>query len=116
MEKDFFLQASEIEELVPGRGWCLASDRITVDGCHVGYMYREAPSDEDDSGWRFFSGDESDSYANDPANLAMHDVNTIANYDSAIIPMLDCPAMSAFARPTASSEFTLVPFPLAGLN
>ena len=116
MEKRFCLEASELDELAPGRGWCIASDRITVDGCPVGYMYREMPSDEGDSGWRFFAGDESDSYANDPANLAMYDVNTIANYDPEIIPMLDCPAMSAFARATASSEFALVPFPIEGLN
>jgi hypothetical protein len=46
----------------------------------------------------FFSGLESDEYANDPANIAIYDVNTIANYDPEIIPLLDTPPGSAFAR------------------
>jgi hypothetical protein len=28
-------------------------------------MYREAPRDTIDSGWRFFAGDETDDYVND---------------------------------------------------
>jgi Domain of unknown function (DUF6896)/Protein of unknown function (DUF2185) len=51
--KPFRLQADKIQDLIPPQGWCIASDRITVDGCHVGLMYRELPSDPDDSGWRF---------------------------------------------------------------
>jgi hypothetical protein len=116
MTKLFRLQADEIEQLITPIGWAIASDRITVDGCHVGFMYREEPTEDNDSGWRFFAGDESDDYVNDPDNLAMYDVNTIANYDPAIIPLLESPEMSAFERPTESSEFTLVPFPQAGLN
>ncbi len=55
----------------------LATDHITVDGHRVGYMYREQGDFEVDSGWRFFSGLESDEYANDPENLTFYDVNTI---------------------------------------
>jgi hypothetical protein len=114
--KRFRLQAHELEELITGKGWCIASDRITVDGRHVGFMYRETPTDDGDSGWRFFAGDESDDYVNNRANLAMYDVNTIANYDPAIIPMLGSSSMSAFERPTASSRFTRVPLPEAGMD
>jgi len=114
--KRFRLQSFEIESLVTDKGWCIATDRITVDGCCVGFMYREAPDSDGDSGWRFFSGDESDSYANDPTNLAMYDVNTIANCDPAIIPLLESPIMTAFERLTGTSAFTAVPFPEAGLS
>jgi hypothetical protein len=116
MNKRFRLTAEEIKDLVPAQGWCIASDRITVDGCHVGFMYREAPDDPDDSDRRFLAGDESESYANDLKNHAMYDVNTIANYDPAIIPLLDSPEMCAFERATASSAFTAVPFRKEGLN
>jgi hypothetical protein len=116
VSKVFQLQADEIKDIVTDKGWCIASDRITVDGCHVGFMYRETPYDAGDSGWRFFAGDESDSYVNDPANLAMYDLNTIANYDPAIIPLLDSSTMSAFERSADSREFTAVRFPEAGLN
>lgn len=46
-------------------GGCFASDRITVDGARVGYMYREAPDFPKDSGWRLLAGDESDEYMDD---------------------------------------------------
>ena len=34
----------------------------------------------------------------DLANVGLHDVNTIANYDPDVIPLLDAPAGSAFER------------------
>ena len=42
-----------------GYGSCYASDRIAVDGCPVGYCYREEPDNDTDtdSGWRFFAGE-----------------------------------------------------------
>ena len=49
---------------------CIASNRITVDGMKVGYMYRElTDSSFPDSGWRFFAGDEDDEYTNNPDNF-----------------------------------------------
>ena len=113
-KKPFRLRADEIQDLIPPQGWCIASDRITVHGCLVGFMYRELPDNPDDSGWRFLAGDETDGYANDPDNLAMYDVNTIANYDPTIIPLLNSPGMSAFARATGSGAFTPATFPDGG--
>lgn len=52
-EKKYKLSAGANEDLVAKMGYCLASDKITVDGLPVGYMYREEPEEEDDSGWRF---------------------------------------------------------------
>ena len=53
---------------------------------------------EFDSGWRFLSGLETDAYVDDLANVGLHNVNTIANYDPDVIPLLDAPAGSAFER------------------
>lgn len=61
-------------------------------------MYREEPDGAYDSGWRFFSGEETQEYVDDPNNIMVYDVNTIANYDPAIIPYLDSPYGSAFRR------------------
>ncbi len=69
-----------------------------MEGHLVGFMYREEPDTDFDSGWRFLSGLESDAYVNDLANVGLHDVNTIANYDRDIIPLLDAPPGSAFER------------------
>ncbi|QIW16090.1 hypothetical protein A4G20_06970 [Pasteurellaceae bacterium RH1A] len=82
---------------------CLATDRITVDGCKVGYMYREEPDtseefDSYDSGWRFFAGDEDDDYVNDPKNSGVYRLNTLCNYDKDIIPLLHSPYNTAFYR------------------
>jgi len=99
MAKIFFRDTSDFISLAPNRGGCFASDRITVDGRKVGYMYREKPDDQIwDNGWRFFAGDESDDYVNDPSNLGIYDVNTIANYDPEITQYLDAPFGSAFER------------------
>src|SRR5439155_10155099 len=81
-----------------GRGGCFATDAITVQGRKVGYMYREKPDFEHDSGWRFFSGTESQAELDDPAHTDVYDVNTVANYDPAIIPLLNSPVGSAFER------------------
>lgn len=87
--KKFKLSATEIIQLIPNMGGCFATDKITVEGMKVGYMYREHPDDEVDSGWRFFSGTETQEYVDDFENTMLYDVNTIANYDPAIIPYLN---------------------------
>ncbi|MBB5055742.1 hypothetical protein HDF16_000411 [Granulicella aggregans] len=98
MAKKYFRDGSTFNDIAVGFGSCIASDRITADGALVGFMYREQPDDQYDSGWRFLAGDESDDYANTPKNLGLYDVNTIANYDSAIIEHLDAPFGTAFVR------------------
>lgn len=105
MKKDFSIPGSDIKRVIPNMGSCLATDQITVEGRKVGYMYREEPDDDLDSGWRFFSGEESDSYVNDPANLARYDVNTICNYDPAIIPYLQSLPGQALGRVVGIDRF-----------
>ncbi|MBS1598812.1 MAG: DUF2185 domain-containing protein [Bacteroidetes bacterium] len=87
-EKVFKLAENKIKILIEPFGSCVASDTITVEGLPVGFMYREQPNFETDSGWRFFSGTESQEYVDNADNLMMYDVNTIANYDPFIIPYL----------------------------
>lgn len=105
-KKNFFIPANDIKDLLTDwneTGGCFASDRITVDGLPVGYMYREIPDEESsfgeyDSGWRFFSGDEDDEYANNPDNLGIYSLNTICNYSPDIIPLLHAPYGTAYGR------------------
>ena len=68
-------------------------------GKRVRFMYREAPDNEIDSGWRFLSGSESDEYMNDASKHGVYDVNTIANYDPDIVPFLNAPVGAAYERP-----------------
>jgi hypothetical protein len=109
-EKQFRIPAGRIKPVATGRGSCIATDRITVEGCQVGYMYREEADRAGDSGWCFTAGDESEAYMNKAENFALYDVNTIANYDPGIIPFLDARPGSAFARNEVTGRFERVPF------
>jgi hypothetical protein len=104
-KKRFYLHTDQIRELAPGHGSCIATDMITVLGRRIGYAYREQPTDDIDSGWRFFAGEESQAYADDPGNYGIYDVNTICNYDPEIIPLLNAPVGSAFERHEATGAF-----------
>lgn len=77
---------------------CVATDRIIVDGCKVGYMYREEPIEEVDSGWRFFAGDEPQVYVDNPDNSNFYSLNTICNYDPEILPLLHAPYGKTYIR------------------
>ncbi|MBQ4216232.1 MAG: DUF2185 domain-containing protein [Bacteroidales bacterium] len=105
-DNKYKLQVSDIRDLVKPMGYCIASDRITVDGAKVGFMYREEREDEDDSGWRFLAGDETDEYLDDQQHFMMFDVNYIANLDEAIIPYLKYRKGSELERVDGSDKFT----------
>lgn len=93
------------DDRTSGYGLCLVSKMITVDGYHVGYMYREEAEDEADSGWRFMSGQESEAYIENARNFDLVDVNVIANRDPAIIDLLDSPPGAEFDRLEADDDF-----------
>lgn len=48
------MKVDEIIDLIQPIGFCCATDKITVEGVNVGYMYREESEDMMDSGWLFF--------------------------------------------------------------
>lgn len=97
-KKVFRLRPEQIVPLALGLGGCLATDRIVVDGCKVGYMYRREPIREQDSGWCFFAGDEDEAYMANIENHGVYDVNTIVNYDPEILPFIDAEIGSKFER------------------
>ncbi|MEK6322979.1 MAG: DUF2185 domain-containing protein [Acidobacteriota bacterium] len=105
LNQQFKIPGNQIRQLIPNMGSCFATDRITVDGLKVGYMFRELPGKDVLSGWTFMSGDESQEYADNPDNWAIYDVNTICNYDPAIIPYLDAVDGSAFGRTAGTDQF-----------
>ena len=87
-----------------GADGCFATDRITVDKCRVGVMYRERPyPSQPDSGWRFLAGDEDEEYMSDTSNMDIFNLNTICNYDPAIIEYLNSPVGSVYCRDRSGS-------------
>lgn len=98
--KKFKIDKEEMKELLTWNGpdGCIATNRITKEGKKVGYMYREKPKNEFDSGWRFFEGTETEEYLNNADNLDIYKLNTICNYDKDIIPYLQEPYGSRFVK------------------
>ena len=107
-ERNFKLKAEEIKKLIEPMGSCIATDTITVDGLQVKYMDRNEPIDDMDSGWRFYSGKESQEYLDDAENSCMYNVNTIVNYDPAIMPYLDYPFGTELERIDGTNLFQIV--------
>jgi|SRR6185295_11511360 len=111
MTRKFLIPGDQIKPVAVGYGGCIASDRITVEGMKVGYLYRESPTNGIDSGWRILAGDESAEYMNDSNNHTVYDVNTIANYDPTITAVLETEPPCAFEWDASSSRFVSIPQP-----
>ena len=105
MTKKLHIPADEIRPLATGLGTCIATDKITVAGLPVRFMYREDPIGAQDSGWRFLAGTESDAYMENANNQGAYDVNVLANCDPSIVPFLASPIGSAFQKPTPDGAF-----------
>ena len=89
---------------------CSVSKMILVAGHPVGFLYREKPRDDRDSGWYFMAGPESAEYMADPANHAVYDLDSISGDDPEIIPLLDAPIGSVFTCDRASGRFVEMGF------
>lgn len=78
---------------------CLVTDKISEEGCKIGYMYREGSYDMfDDSGWRFFEGSEDEEYMNDPENSTAYTLEDVIKMDDSILPYLDSEIGSSFYK------------------
>ncbi|WP_374204718.1 DUF2185 domain-containing protein [Rathayibacter sp. VKM Ac-2927] len=60
-----------------------------------------------DTGWQFFSGDDSEEYLQDWSNLFVHSLNLVANCDPTIVPYLHLPRGTELLRTGAT--FTPTP-------
>ena len=112
--KPFNLPREQIRSLVPSMGGCFATDRVLVDGAKVGFMYREKPERDDDSGWVFLAGDETQEYMDEQWNSGIYAVNTICNYDPEIIPFINEVPPCAFERNIQTGAFERVEPPDRG--
>jgi hypothetical protein len=106
--KTLHLDPSRLAPIALGFGVCYATDEIAVKGRKVGYMYREPPDADRDSGWRFMAGDEDQTYMDDPDKLGVYDINFIANIDASVVKHLAAPAGSAFERDEDSGRWARV--------
>lgn len=69
-------------------------------------MYKEKPDYEKDSGWRFFTGDENQSYVDNPANILSASLkDVVEEIDSSVQKYLDCEVGKAFERESETEDF-----------
>ncbi|GIN86350.1 hypothetical protein J6TS2_27360 [Heyndrickxia sporothermodurans] len=78
---------------------CLETDGI------VRWLYREEPDREEDSGWRLFSGDESEEYLSNPANIKVMNVYYLLDKDPSLIYPFKGGIGSAFERENNNSSW-----------
>lgn len=78
---------------------CIVSNHILKDGLSVGFCYREEMNvNFNDSGWRFFAGDETPEYMKNPNNAEVVTLREIIEIDCDVLKLLDAPINRAFAR------------------
>lgn len=94
--KKYRIPSEDIRPIANGFGLCLIPDTILVTGLPVKLMYRVMPQYRQDSGWRFFSGTETEEYLANRRLNGIYDVNVMANYCPEIVENLDAPPYSAF--------------------
>lgn len=88
-------------------GFVLATRMLVDEKKKVRYMYREKPDNPQDSGWRFFCGDETDEYVQNPDNLGVYDINSIIQLDGDVVPYLSALPGHAFERDKVDSVFRM---------
>ncbi|MCI8328093.1 MAG: DUF2185 domain-containing protein [Oscillibacter sp.] len=113
-DKEYCLWPSEFRLYLTnweGPSSCFITDAVSVEGKKIGWCYREKPETDfpEDSGWRFFSGDETDEYINDPKNSSLAELNSACCFDPDILPLLTSPYGSAFARSEDGKFYPYVP-------
>jgi hypothetical protein len=87
---------------------CFVTRRVLYDGERVGYLYREEPDNEEDSGWRITANDESEEYMDSADNIAFVSLGGVLSRDDSILELLDSPAGSAFVRDETTGRFVPV--------
>ena len=88
-------------------GYVVATKMLVDNKRKVRFMYREEPSNDQDSGWRFFCGDEDQDYTDNPDNIAIYDVDTIIAIDKSIMPYLNSIKGTALEREDENGVFTI---------
>lgn len=99
------LDPEKMAELVKIPGFSIVSNHILNEGMPIMFMYREAPTESEDSGWRFLSGKENQEYIDEVENSRFIGLNTMANMDKAIIPHLNLKKGTELERNEPGGEF-----------
>jgi len=65
------------------------TNAVMEPGENLAILYRDTPDAEDDSGWQFFTGSETQEYVDDAENLSLYPLALVAERYPKIIPHLE---------------------------
>ena len=91
-------------------GYVFASKMLFEDNRKVVYFYHEEPDSPSDSGWKFFCGEETQEYCDNPDNIAIYGITSVLNVSPDIEKYLDTDKIVAFERNQETGEFEEVDF------
>jgi len=87
---------------------CFVTHRVLYEEVRVGYLYREEPESDEDSGWRIMCGDESDEYMDSSDNISFVSLGAVLRQDDRIVNLLEEPIGSVFEFNSATESFNRV--------
>jgi hypothetical protein len=76
----------------------MVSQAALVKHAVVRWLYRETPDNDEDSGWRLFSGDETEEYLNNAKNVVICNVGWLLDRDPSLSDIIKANIGSAFER------------------
>ena len=82
------------------------SRRLLEQDTRPGFVYRELPDNDDDSGWRAMVGDESRAEVDDPGSILLQSVRFMLDRWPALRPVLETdPRLGAWVWDAAAEQF-----------
>ncbi len=87
---------------------CFVTRRVLEGEDPPGYLYREEPDNERDSGWRILAGNETEEFLADPDNLTFVSLGAVLRTNDSFVDFLDSPVGSAFVFDEKSGGFVSV--------
>lgn len=89
----------------PAIGGLMVSKMVAEENKKPLFMYREKRRNSQDSGWRIFSGLETQEYTDNPDNSGIYNPSTILKIDSSIIEILFKGVGSVYERKDDNSDW-----------
>ena len=92
-------------ENFPHIGGLMVSKMVVDEQIRPRFMYREKRTGPEDSGWRIFTGFESEEYNDDPSNIGIYNPSTILKIDPSIEDILLKGIGSVYEKTEDSTEW-----------
>lgn len=89
----------------PPIGGLMVSKMVVGQGIKPGFMYREKRTQPEDSGWRIFTGFETEEYTDNPDNTGIYNPSTILKIDPSIEDILLKGVGSVYEKNVGDSEW-----------